>query len=195
MTEGVSLCGMRSILVELTVMMLTYLTLKSFFSYIFSLSVSWWDVAALCHPAHRCSAVCGGVRKTHPGLPDAQPEWPDRSPEDWWVYSTRRHLHLQSKILHISLFNQSLSSIFFFLLRLHGGGAGQGESVLQHREQHCVLWREVCQSRSLQVFGWGICRHNEARRQLGNLLCIQHKIKIWWFISALWFLLLQHVVI
>lgn len=103
MTERVSLFGMCLILVDLTVMLQTYLTLKSFFSYIFSLSVSWWDVAALCHPAHWCSAVCGGVRETHPRLPDAQPEWPDRSPEDWQVHFTKWHLHLQSKILYISL--------------------------------------------------------------------------------------------
>lgn len=53
-------------------------------------------------------------------------------------------------------FNLSFNSSLFFLssLRLHGGGSGQDESVLQHGEQHRLLWREICRCWSLQVFGW-----------------------------------------
>lgn len=50
----------------------------------------------------------------------------------------------------------NLISLFPFLpssLRLHGGGSGPDESVLQHREQHCLLRWEIRWSRSLQVFG------------------------------------------
>lgn len=38
-------------------------------------------------------------------------------------------------------FNLSFNSSLFFLssLRLHGGGSGQDESVLQHGEQHRLL--------------------------------------------------------
>lgn len=52
---------------------------------LFSLSVGGWDVAALCYTTNGCRAVCGGVCKTHPRFPNAEPERSDRSPEDWWV--------------------------------------------------------------------------------------------------------------
>lgn len=127
------------------------LALQSFFFFFFILlllSVSGWDVAALCHPPDWCRAVCSRVRKAHPRLPYAQPEWPDCSPEDWWVYMSLTK-NLKSLFLSFSWYLFSLSSP-----RLYGGGSGQDEPVLQHREQHCLFWWEICWSWSLQIFEW-----------------------------------------
>lgn len=145
-----------------------------------SLSVSGWDVAALCHPTDWCRAVRGGVCKTHPRLPHAQPKRPDCSTEDWWVYLSLIRGNFQS--LSNQIYSISFSISFLLSLpRLHGGGSSPDESVFQHREQHCLLWWEICWGRSLQVFGWGFlsvlfCACTAT--QCWNHVCIEHSIYI-----------------
>lgn len=81
--------------------------LPSFFPSVL-LSVSGWDVAALCHSTDWCRAVCGGVCETHPRLPHAQPERPDCATQDGWGYLslTRkgRKLESQSRMPWISYY-------------------------------------------------------------------------------------------
>lgn len=60
----------------------------------------------------------------------------------------------KNRDLHLSSLLPSSNWSHVTSLRLHGGSSGPDESLLQHGEQHCLLWWEICWSWSLQIFGW-----------------------------------------
>lgn len=57
----------------------------------------------------------------------------------------------------------------FFYLRFFGGCSGEDEPLLQHREQHRLLWWQICRNWSLQVFGWGLIYTNDTLEIFGLL--------------------------
>lgn len=166
------------------------LILLSFSFFCFQLPlVSGWDVAALCHPTDGRRAVRCWVCEAHPGLPYAQPEWPDCSSEDRWVdnlYAAPR-MYLRSLLLScncLPLWSQAPWRWFW------SGWVG----TLTPTTTLCSLMENLLQPKSSSLWVTIFLhiapqpKHKDTSESCKNLSeCVRL------FISTLWFLFLQHV--